>query len=87
MRLRLGAWRAGGEASAHGVLPVLSLSEEKMLARRNMFLDRLEDSKKENKDCFLMQAVTQKPHDLALSRSTQVSGLQPLFRWVERRSD
>ena len=33
-----------------------------MLARRNMFLDRLEDSKKENKDCFLHAAGPLKFH-------------------------
>ncbi|CAE7783164.1 unnamed protein product, partial [Symbiodinium pilosum] len=30
---------------------------EKMMARRNMFLDRLEDSKKENKEHALQMAV------------------------------
>ena len=79
MPLRLGAWRAGGEASTHGVLPVRSLSEEKMLARRNMFLDRLEDSKKENKDCFLMQPVHSKTTALHSAGPLKFQVYNPCF--------
>lgn len=51
------SWGLAAQAAYIRLVNDCQFSLEKMLARRNMFLDRLEDSKKENKEHALQMAV------------------------------